>query len=115
MLDQGIREQLTSHFATLSSSLTLALYAGDHPKREELRELLADVAGCSEKITLVEVDEAVPGVQFDVLRDGKATGIRFRGVPGGHEFTSLIVALLNHFPHTPARRCIEASAPRWTR
>jgi alkyl hydroperoxide reductase subunit F len=95
MLDQGIREQLTTHFATLSSSLTLALYAGDHPKREELRELLADVAGCSEKITLVEVDETVPGVQFDVLRDGKATGIRFRGVPGGHEFTSLIVALLN--------------------
>jgi len=95
MLDQGIKDQLTTHFATLSSSLTLSLFAGDSPKQQELRELLADVASCSPKIALVEVAEAVPGVQFDILREGVATGIRFRGVPGGHEFTSLIVAVLN--------------------
>ena len=71
------------------------LFRSDDAKQAELRELLADVAACSEKLTLTEVAETVPGVQFDILRDGKATGIRFRGVPGGHEFTSLIVALLN--------------------
>ncbi len=95
MLDQGIKDQLTTHFATLSSSLTLALYHGTNPKQPELRELLAEVASCSDKIILAELPEDVTGVQFDVLRDGRATGIRFRGVPGGHEFTSLIVALLN--------------------
>jgi len=95
MLDQSIQEQLRSHFATLSSSLTMALFKSDHPKQAELRELLADVAACSDKLALTEVVGSVTGVQFDILRDGQPTGIRFRGVPGGHEFTSLIVALLN--------------------
>jgi alkyl hydroperoxide reductase subunit F len=95
MLDQGIREQLTTHFATLSSSLTLALYRSEHPKQDELRELLTDLASCSPKLSLADVAETVTGVQFDLLRDGAPTGIRFRGVPGGHEFTSLVIAVLN--------------------
>jgi alkyl hydroperoxide reductase subunit F len=95
MLDQGIKDQLHTHFATLSSDLTLSLFASTHAKQAELRELLADVASCSDKITLVDRPEVVDGVQFDLLRNGQPTGIRFRGVPGGHEFTSLIVAILN--------------------
>ena len=95
MLDQGIKDQLATHFSALSSPLTLALFRSTHAKQSELRDLLSDVASCSDKITLTEVAEEVTGVQFDILRDGRATGIRFRGVPGGHEFTSLIVALLN--------------------
>ncbi len=95
MLDASIKDQLRTHFAALSSPLTLALYRSDHPKQEELGDMLAEVASCSGNITLVELPEAVPGVQFDLLRDGRATGIRFAGVPGGHEFTSLIVAILN--------------------
>ena len=95
MLDQGIKDQLKTHFATLSSSLTLALFRGKSPKHDELRELLSDVASCSDKIALGELADEVAGVQFDILRDGHATGIRFRGVPGGHEFTSLVIALLN--------------------
>jgi alkyl hydroperoxide reductase subunit F len=95
MLDPSIKDQLKTHFATLTSSLTLALYRSINPKQAEVRELLAEVASCSDKITLSEVAEEVSGVQFDILRDGRATGIRFRGVPGGHEFSSLILALLN--------------------
>jgi alkyl hydroperoxide reductase subunit F len=95
MLDQGIKDQLEAHFATLSSDLTLALYASKHPKQAELRELLSDVASCSGKITLRDDPERVTGVQFDLLRDGRPTGVRFRGVPGGHEFTSLVIAILN--------------------
>jgi alkyl hydroperoxide reductase subunit F len=95
MLDPGLKDQLRTHFANLSTSLTLALSQSTHPKQDELRELLADVASCSDKIALVDVAEPVDGVQFDLLREGRATGIRFCGVPGGHEFTSLIVALLN--------------------
>ena len=95
MLDQSIRDQLTTHFSGLSSSLSFALYQSEHPKQNELRQLLTEVAACGEKLALVEVDETIAGVRFDLLRDGVATGIRFRGVPGGHEFTSLIVALLN--------------------
>jgi len=95
MLDQGIKDQLKTHFAALSSSLTLALFRSTSPKQDELRELLSEVASCSNNIAFSELADEVAGVQFDILRAGRATGIRFRGVPGGHEFTSLIVALLN--------------------
>ncbi|MGA2447410.1 MAG: alkyl hydroperoxide reductase subunit F [Polyangiaceae bacterium] len=95
MLDQGIKDQLQSHFAGLSSRLTLSLFSSAHAKQTELRELLQDVTSCSSKITLAECSETVSGVQFDLLREGAPTGVRFRGVPGGHEFTSLVVAILN--------------------
>lgn len=95
MLDPSIKEQLKDPFAKLTSTITLALFQSDHPKQSELRELLADVASCGDRVALSEVPEHVAGVQFDIHRDGKPTGIRFRGVPGGHEFTSLIIAILN--------------------
>jgi NADH-dependent peroxiredoxin subunit F len=95
MLDPGIQEQLKTHFAKLSSTITLALSASDHGKQDELRELVADVVACGENLRLVEAPDKVDGVQLDLLRDGRSTGIRFRGVPSGHEFTSLIIAILN--------------------
>jgi NADH-dependent peroxiredoxin subunit F len=95
MLDQSIKDQLRTHFAALSRPLTLALWKSDHPKQAELRELLVEVASCSDRIAVSDVADTVPGLRVDLLRDGRATGIRFAGVPGGHEFTSLIVALLN--------------------
>jgi alkyl hydroperoxide reductase subunit F len=95
MLDQAIKDQLRPHFADLSATITLALYRSENAKQAELRELLTEVASCGDKLAFTEVAETVTGVQFDILRDGKPTGIRFRGVPGGHEFTSLVVALLN--------------------
>jgi len=95
MLDQAIKDQLRPHFAELAGAVTLALYRSDHAKQDELREMLADVATCGDKLAFTEVAETVTGVQFDLLRDGEPTGIRFRGVPGGHEFTTLVVAILN--------------------
>ena len=95
MLDQSIKDQLKDYFAKLSSAVTLALFRSDHAKQSELRELLADVASCGDRVQVADVDDKVDGVQFDLLREGRPTGIRFRGVPGGHEFTSLIVAILN--------------------
>jgi alkyl hydroperoxide reductase subunit F len=95
MLDPSIKEQLKDHFAKLTSTITLALFQSDHAKQSELRELLVDVASCGDRIVLLEVPDKVDGVQFDLQRDGVPNGIRFRGVPGGHEFTSLIIAILN--------------------
>jgi NADH-dependent peroxiredoxin subunit F len=95
MLDQAIQDQLRTHFADLAATITFQLYRSEHAKQAEVRELLADVAACGDKVVLHEAAEGVDSVQFDILRDGKPTGIRFRGVPGGHEFTSLVVAVLN--------------------
>jgi alkyl hydroperoxide reductase subunit F len=95
MLDQTILDQLQAHFSSLSTDIAFSLYESQNPKQAELRELLSDLVSCSSKLSLTLNSEAVSGVAFDLLRAGKPTGVRFRGVPGGHEFTSLVIAILN--------------------
>ena len=55
--------------------------------------MLHDVASCSSHIS-VQVGDG-DGLCFHILRDGEMTGISFRGIPNGHEFTSLLLAILN--------------------
>ncbi|MBI5543596.1 MAG: alkyl hydroperoxide reductase subunit F, partial [Deltaproteobacteria bacterium] len=95
MLDPSIVEQLKDLFAALESEYTLVLQPSAHPKQAELRELLGQVASASTRIGVVEQGKESDSVQFDLLKDGALTGVRFRGVPGGHEFTSLVLAILN--------------------
>jgi len=74
----------------------IAASADDNPKSKEMMELLNELAELSSKIRLVqEQDKRTPS--FAIRRDeaGAATvGIRFAGIPMGHEFTSLVLALL---------------------
>jgi NADH-dependent peroxiredoxin subunit F len=95
VLDETILEQLAGHFSNLSSHFTLALSPSRHPKQRELRELLSALVTTSPKLTLREQGPEVREVRFDILKDGVPTGIRFRAVPGGHEFSSLVLAILN--------------------
>ncbi len=94
MLDSSLKEQVRDIFSALNSSYTFDIHVADeHEKRAELIELLEDVASCSDKISC-KIHEGTALV-FHLLKDGKETGISFRGVPNGHEFTSLLMAVLN--------------------
>jgi alkyl hydroperoxide reductase subunit F len=94
MLDSTLKDRLTSVFAELQADYTLhAAVAPEHENKSELLELLNDVAAVSKQITC-EVQNG-KDLSFSLLKNGKDTGIRFRGVPNGHEFTSLILAILN--------------------
>ncbi len=95
MLDNAIKKQLTEYFQKLEVPVVLRTFAGEHEKRSELLSMLNGMAELSDKLSVTEVpdDDASP-ISFDVLRDGDATGIRFSGIPGGHEFSSLILAIL---------------------
>jgi alkyl hydroperoxide reductase subunit F len=95
MLDPAIIDQLRTHFSELKSEYTLALHPSEHEKQPELRSLLDALAQASDKIRVVEQGPQSTGVHFDLVKDGAPTGVRFRGVPGGHEFTSLVLAVLN--------------------
>lgn len=95
MLDQDLKEQLRTHFAGLGHNIELTADASDHAQQAELMEMLHGLAETSDKITARVTDTKVSFPQFAVLRDGAPTGIRFHGIPGGHEFTSLILAILN--------------------
>ncbi|MDR2805908.1 MAG: alkyl hydroperoxide reductase subunit F [Dysgonamonadaceae bacterium] len=94
MLDSALKEQLKSIFATLQANYTLSITVSPHHEsRNELLELLNDVAASSDKITCQL--QAGDGLEFSLLKNEKNTGIKFRGVPNGHEFTSLLLAILN--------------------
>ena len=95
MLDNQIREQLTSVFGSLEGTIELVYHQSFHEKQTELAEMLGQIAETSDKITAVPSDRVASAPHFEIRRDGRETGIKFSGIPGGHEFTSLILAILN--------------------
>ena len=96
MLDASILQQLKSLYADLSAPLRLAYRPSGHGQQGELLDLLTQVAGTSPHLHAVEVGEPSDVPRFRIERaDGSPTGIAFTGIPGGHEFTSLVLALLN--------------------
>ncbi|MGE4488199.1 MAG: alkyl hydroperoxide reductase subunit F [Kiritimatiellales bacterium] len=93
MLDPSVKEQLTTVFAGLEAGYRLLVEAENHPAGEELLGMLRDVASTSEKISIEELP--VEGLRFMIEKNGEALPVVFKGIPGGHEFTTLILALLH--------------------
>ena len=113
MLDHALREQLLRLFEGLEASYVFDVTADPgHASRGELLELLEETAACSAKIGCRITDGQ--GLEFRLLRNDKDTGIHFRAVPNGHEFSSLILAVLNadgkgkNLPDEATRRRIGA-------
>lgn len=96
MLDSSLLEQLKSVFAKLENPVELVYENSTHEDQKDLLEMLQGVASTSENIVLKEnASGSSPMPQFRIDYKGKPTGIVFKGIPGGHEFTSLILAILN--------------------
>lgn len=94
MLDISLKEQVKSIFANLESEYQFDIYASKtHDSYNELVELLNDVVSCSPKLSL-KINDG-DAISFNLIKDNKKTGIVFRGIPNGHEFTSLLLAVLN--------------------
>ncbi|MDR2764891.1 MAG: alkyl hydroperoxide reductase subunit F [Tannerella sp.] len=95
MLDTSLKEQVRALFAGLQAAYVLDITVSpQHESRAELLDLLSDVAAASSGKITCRVNDG-DGLAFSLLKDGKDTGIRFRGIPNGHEFTSLLLAVLN--------------------
>ena len=96
MLDTNILSQVRDLFQGLQSNYTLAAVIGsDNDKAVEMREFLNDFASTSDRLMVTFVEDESHQLAFSLLKDGQETGIRFRGIPNGHEFTSLLLAVLN--------------------
>lgn len=96
MLDNNILDQVRGIFADLNANYTFEIACSSN--REETNEMLAflqDIAGCSSHIICRQVEATGNTLEFSLLKDEKSTGIKFRGIPNGHEFTSLLLAVLN--------------------
>jgi NADH-dependent peroxiredoxin subunit F len=102
MLDTNIKTQLKAYLEKVTQPIDIvaSLDAGD--KSREMRELLHDIVGLTDKITLTEShDDAERKPSFSLNRRGADLGVRFAGLPMGHEFSSLILALLQVGGHPP--------------
>ena len=94
MLDASLIEQLKGIFADLKGKYIFDIRVdNNHESKQELVDMLSDVASTSPNISL-QLNEG-DGLEFSLLKDGEKTGIKFRGIPTGHEFTSLLLAILN--------------------
>lgn len=95
MLEQSMKEQLKGIFAGLKNVYTLVVRTTqEHPKRVELIEMIKDLSSTSpDNIKLKE--EEGECFELEILRNDESLGIIFRAIPGGHEFTSLLMVLLN--------------------
>lgn len=107
MIDQNLLDAVKTYSENMTRPITFVLGSGEHNKRAELIDFLTKIAGTTDKINFdAEAnDDSLPSaISFKVVShvDGETadTGIVFSGIPGGHEFTSLILAILQAGGHT---------------
>ncbi|GIN56458.1 alkyl hydroperoxide reductase subunit F [Lederbergia ruris] len=92
-LDENIKAQLAQYLQMLEGDVLLKVSAGADQVSREMLDLVDELATMSAHIK-VEHAELERTPSFSVNRIGEETGITFAGVPLGHEFTSLVLALL---------------------
>lgn len=92
-LDQDIKSQLEQYLQLLEGDIVLKVSAGSDDASAEMLSLVEELAGMSSRIT-VEKTQLSRTPSFSVNRVGEDTGVVFAGTPLGHEFTSLVLALL---------------------
>jgi alkyl hydroperoxide reductase subunit F len=96
MINSEIKQALSGYFASMQKPVTLVLQTGEHNKRAEQAGFLTDISSISENVNFEERDAGLRSpVSFSLEVAGQATGIVFSGIPGGHEFNSLILAILH--------------------
>jgi alkyl hydroperoxide reductase subunit F len=93
LLDADIKAQLAQYLQLMENDVVLTVSAGDDPVSRDLLALIDELTAMSPKIKVEKAKlERTPS--FSVNRVGEDTGVTFAGVPLGHEFTSLVLALL---------------------
>ncbi|MBQ3410371.1 MAG: alkyl hydroperoxide reductase subunit F [Bacillus sp. (in: Bacteria)] len=93
ILDADIKTQLSQYLQLMENDILLKVSAGDDDVSKDMLALVDELATMSSKITVEKVElERTPS--FSVNRPGENTGVVFAGIPLGHEFTSLVLALL---------------------
>jgi len=101
MLDNAIRTQLQAYMANIRQPIELVPSLDESAKGAELRQLLEEIAGLSDLVTLAPDADDARRPSFLIRRTGTGIGVRFAGIPLGHEFTSLVLALLQVGGHPP--------------
>lgn len=93
MLEAAIKQQLDQYLQLMEGDVVLRVSAGEDKVSNEMLDLVNELASMSSRISVERATlERTPS--FSVNRPSEETGIVFAGIPLGHEFTSLVLALL---------------------
>ena len=101
MLDSNLQGQLKAYLERLQQPIELVASLDERPSSAEMRELLEEVVALSDRITLRLDGSDARRPSFNISRVGADMGVRFAAIPMGHEFTSLVLALLQAGGHPP--------------
>lgn len=103
MLNKDLKQQLSQLLDLMEGDVQFVASIGSDDKSKELKDLLDEISGMSERITVVEKDlKRTPS--FSVNRPNEETGITFAGIPLGHEFNSLVLAILQVSGRAPKEK-----------
>ena len=94
MLDTNLKTQLKAYLEKVTQPFEIVASLDDGEKSREMLSLLQDIAELSDKITLKTDGNDARKPSFSLNRIGGNISLRFAGIPMGHEFTSLVLALL---------------------
>jgi alkyl hydroperoxide reductase subunit F len=101
MLDSTLKAQLKAYLEKLRQPVEVVSSLDDRPASAEMRTLLDDIATLSPLVQVRHDGEDARRPSFSISRVGQDMGVRFAAIPMGHEFTSLVLALLQAGGHPP--------------
>ena len=101
MLDDSLKAQLQQYLGLLRQPIRLIASLDDSETGADMKNLLETIVSLSDKVTLDTSGQDARRPSFVVAREGESQGVRFAGLPLGHEFTSLVLALLWTGGHPP--------------
>jgi len=101
MLDDNLKAQLKAYLERVKLPFEITASLDDSAASREMHGLLTDIVALTDKITLNTDGNDARKPSFALGRIGEPARIRFAAIPMGHEFTSLVLALLQVGGHPP--------------
>ena len=102
MLDAAIKNQLQAYLGKVTHDVEITASLDNSEKSQEIRTMLQEITALSSRLSYRESNEDNERKpSFALNRAGSNMGVRFAGIPMGHEFTSLVLALLQVGGHPP--------------
>jgi len=101
MIDATLKSPLQQYLGLLRHPIRLVVSLDEGPVARDMNDLLETIASLSEKVVLERDGHADRRPSFEIVGEGRSAGPSFAGLPLGHEFTSLVLALLWSGGHPP--------------
>lgn len=103
MLNADLKQQLKQLLELMEGNVEFVASLGSDDKSKELKDLLTEITDMSPRLSLSEKSlKRTPS--FSVNRPGEETGVTFAGIPLGHEFNSLVLAILQVSGRAPKEK-----------